>query len=225
MGWKETSVVEERFKFIQEHQSGDWSVAELCRQYGVSRKTGYKWLERYGEKGLEGLRDQSRAPLQHRNEVVVEVADAIIDLRRQHPLWGPEKLNAWLQRNAPEVVWPAPSTIGELIIRRGMTVPPKRHRRVGPSLNPLSHAEAANQIWCIDFKGWCRSGDGRAQRARCHGGCVPRVRVAERSAQRQWRTLREPRNWRPEPTIGMVGETQHPSGKDSARQASIQRQA
>jgi len=91
---------------------------------------------------------------------MAEVAEAVLDLRRQHPLWGPEKLHAWLQRNAPEIVWPAPSTIGELLKRKGMTVPPKRHRRVGPSLNPLSHAEAANQVWCIDFKGWFRCGDG-----------------------------------------------------------------
>jgi len=160
MGWKETSVVEERFRFIQDHQSGDWSLSELCRQYGVSRKTGYKWLERYEGQGLEGLQDQSRAPLHHPNEVMAEVAEAVLDLRRQHPLWGPEKLHAWLQRNAPEIVWPAPSTIGELLKRKGMTVPPKRHRRVGPSLNPLSHAEAANQVWCIDFKGWFRCGDG-----------------------------------------------------------------
>jgi putative transposase len=160
MGWKETSVVEERFKFIQEHQSGDWSVAELCRRHGVSRKTGYKWLERYESEGLEGLRDQSRAPLHHPNEVLAEVAEAVQDLRRQHPLWGPEKLHARLQRDAPEIVWPAASTIGELLKRKGMTVPPKRHRRVAPSLNPLSQAAAANQVWCIDFKGWFRCGDG-----------------------------------------------------------------
>lgn len=160
MGWKATSNVEERFRFIQEHQSGDWSVAELCRRYGVSRKTGYKWLERYDQEGLDGLRDQSRAPLHHPNEVLAEVAEAVLDLRRQHPLWGPEKLYARLQRDAPEIVWPAPSTIGELLKRRGMTAPPKRHRRVGPSLNPLSQAEAANQVWCIDFKGWFRCGDG-----------------------------------------------------------------
>jgi putative transposase len=160
MGWKATSNVEERFRFIQEHQSGDWSVAELCRRYGVSRKTGYKWLERYTEQGVEGLRDQSRAPLHHPNEVLPEVAEAVVELRRQHPLWGPEKLQARLQRDAPEIVWPAPSTIGELLKRKGMTVPPKRHRRVGPSLNPLHQAEAANQVWCIDFKGWFRCGNG-----------------------------------------------------------------
>jgi putative transposase len=160
MGWKETSIVEERFKFIQEYRSGDCGLAELCRRYEISRKTAYKWLERYEQQGWKGLLDQSRAPLHHPNEMVAEVAEAVIELRRQHPLWGPEKLHARLQRDAPEIIWPAPSTIGELLKRRGMTVPQKRHRRVGPSLNPLSHAEMANQVWCVDFKGWFRCGDG-----------------------------------------------------------------
>ena len=152
--------MEERFKLIQEYRSNDWSLAELCRRYGVSRKTGYKWLERYEEQGLNGLANQSRAPQNHPNQVLPEVAEAVIDLRRQHRLWGPEKLHAWLQREAPEILWPAPSTIGELLKRKGMTVSQKRHRRAGPSLNPLSHAAGANQVWCGDFKGWFRCGDG-----------------------------------------------------------------
>ena len=101
--------MEERFKLIQEYRSNDWSLAELCRRYGVSRKTGYKWLERYEEQGLNGLANQSRAPQNHPNQVLPEVAEAVIDLRRQHRLWGPEKLHAWLQREAPEILWPAPS--------------------------------------------------------------------------------------------------------------------
>ena len=160
MGWKETCVVEERFKFIVDYRSDDWSMAELCRRYGVSRKTGYKWLERYEKQGMTGLEDQSRAPQRHPNEIVKEVAEAVVGLRREHPLWGPQKLHARLQQDAPEIVWPAPSTIGELLKQRGMTVPPKRHRKAGPSLNPLSHAVAANRVWCADFKGWFRCADG-----------------------------------------------------------------
>src|SRR3954467_10220607 len=98
MGWKETCAVEERLRFIQEYKTNHWSMAELCRRYGVSRKTGYKWLERYDEEGLDGLRDQSRAPQKHPNQVLSEVAEAIVELRREYPLWGPEKLRAWLQR-------------------------------------------------------------------------------------------------------------------------------
>lgn len=160
MGWKETCVVEERFRFIEEYRSGNWSVAELCRRAGVSRKTGYKWLERYAEQGLGGLQDQSRAPLNHPNQVLAEVAEAIIELRRRYPLWGPEKLHARLRQDEPKIIWPAPSTIGELLRRRGMTVAPKRRRTAGRSLNPLSHVVEANQVWCADFKGWFRCGDG-----------------------------------------------------------------
>jgi putative transposase len=160
MGWKETCAVEERFRFIQEYKTNHWSMAELCRRYGVSRKTGYKWLERYDEEGLDGLRDQSRAPQKHPNQVLSEVAEAIVELRREYPLWGPEKLRAWLQREMPDIVWPASSTIGELLKRRGMTVSPKPRRKAGRSLNPLSHATGANHVWCADFKGWFRCGDG-----------------------------------------------------------------
>src|SRR5258708_2053855 len=88
MGWKETCVMEERFKFVQEHKADDWSFAELCRRYSVSRKTGCKWLERYELDGLEGLQDQSQGPDHHPNEVVKEVAEEVLDLRRQYPHWG-----------------------------------------------------------------------------------------------------------------------------------------
>ncbi len=160
MGWKETCVLEERFKFVQEYKADDWRFAELCRRYGVSRKTGYKWLERYQSDGLEGLRDQSRAPNRHPNEVLKEVAEEVLDMRRQHPHWGPEKLRARLQREAPEIVWPAASTIGEMLNRAGLTVPRKRSRKATPSQSPLRHAGGANQVWCADFKGWFRCGDG-----------------------------------------------------------------
>lgn len=152
--------MEERFRFIQDYRSEDWSLAELCRRYGVSRKTGYKWLQRYAAEGLGGLEDQSRAPHRHPNQVVEEVADAVLELRRQYPLWGQEKLRARLQRDVPEVAWPAASTIGEMLKRAGLTVPRKQRRRATPSKSPLSHAAGSNQVWCADFKGWFRCGDG-----------------------------------------------------------------
>jgi transposase InsO family protein len=160
MGWKETCVVEERFRFVQESQSGEWSFSELCRRYGVSRPTGYKWLERYEAGGLEGLRDQSRAPHHHPNEILDEVAEGVLDLRRQHPHWGPLKLHSRLQRQAPEIQWPAPSTIGEMLNRAGLAVPRKQRRKATPSLRPVHPADRPNQVWSADFKGWFRCGDG-----------------------------------------------------------------
>ena len=152
--------MEERFKFIQEYENEEESFAELCRRYGVSRKTGYKWVERYGAEGLDGLRDPSRAADYHPNEVLQEVADEVLDMRRRHPHWGPAKLRVRLQREAPEIIWPAASTIGEMLKRAGLTVRRKHRRRATPSQSPLSHAAAANQVWSADFKGWFRCGDG-----------------------------------------------------------------
>jgi putative transposase len=152
--------MEERFKLVQEYKADEESLTEVCRRYGISRKTGYKWLERYQNGGIEGLQDQSRAPHSHPNEVGKEVAEEVLDLRRQHPHWGPAKLRARLQRKAPEVVWPAASTIGEMLKRAGLTVPRKLHRRATPSPSPLRQAEGPNQVWCADFKGWFRCGDG-----------------------------------------------------------------
>src|SRR5436309_930858 len=122
MGWKATCVMEERFRFIEEEKSEEWSFAELCRRYGISRQTGYKWVERYRDGGLEGLRDQSRAPVSHANEIAAEVTDAVLEMRREHPHWGPLKLRSRLQRGAPETIWPAASTIGEMLKRAGLTV-------------------------------------------------------------------------------------------------------
>lgn len=153
--------MEERFRFVQERQKEEESFAELCRRYGVSRKTGYKWVARYQREGLDGLRDQSRAADCHRNEVLPEVADEVLEMRRQHPHWGPAKLRVRLQREAPEIVWPAASTIGEMLKRAGLTARRKYRRRATPSPNPLSPATTANQVWSADFKGWFRCGDGR----------------------------------------------------------------
>jgi putative transposase len=161
MGWKETCAMEERFKFILDYQEDDESFAELCRRYEISRKTGYKWLARYQKEGVEGLRDQSRAADHHPNEVLQEVAEQVLEMRRRHPHWGPAKLKVRLEREAPEIQWPAASTIGEIVKRAGLTIPRKYHRKATPSQSPLKEVGAANQVWCADFKGWFRCGDGR----------------------------------------------------------------
>src|SRR5262245_10530961 len=161
MGWKVACVMEERFRFIEEWKRKDEGMAELCRRYGVSRQTGYKWIERYEQGGIEELADRSRAPHSHPNEVVDEVADAVVVLRSVHPRWGPEKLRQSLEREAPEIQWPAPSTIGEILKRHGLTVRRKKRPHATPSSQPLAHATAPNIVWCTDFKGWWVCGDGK----------------------------------------------------------------
>lgn len=160
MPWKECGVLEERSSFVHEWNSGDWNMAELCRIYGVTRKTGYKWIERYEARGLEGLRDVSRAPHQHPNAIGEEVEEQVIGVREKHPYWGARKIHGWWVRERAKETAPAVSTIGCILKRNGLTVPRKRRRTARPRGEPLAHANGPNVVWCADFKGWFRSGDG-----------------------------------------------------------------
>jgi putative transposase len=163
MPWREVCYMEERLRFIAARVSGDESMTELCERFGVSRKTGYKLWRRYLARGPAGLEDDSRAPHRVPWAITEAQAQAIVGLRRAHPSWGPKKLRATLMRRAPEQSWPALSTIGELLRRRGLSMARRRRRRATPSELPLSVASSANDVWAIDFKGWFRTGDG----ARC----------------------------------------------------------
>jgi putative transposase len=163
MPWRETHAMDERMSFIVDMQREESSLAALCRRYGVSRKTGYKWIDRFEAFGLEGLKDRSSAAHRHPNEVDGCVADEVIGVRAAHPSWGPKKIKAWLSMKWPQTVWPSQSTIGELLDRRGLVRPRRKRRQVPPQGGPLSPALCANDVWGIDFKGWFRTGDG----ARC----------------------------------------------------------
>src|SRR6516164_276301 len=160
MPWKECGVWEERSRFVQDWNSGDWNMAELCRIYGVTRKTGYKWVERYEASGLDGLRDLSRAPQYHPNEITEEMEEEMLAVRGKHPFWGARKIHAWLEQAHPHGAVPVVSTIGSILKRNGLTVPRKRRQSARPSSEPLAHADGPNRVWCADFKGWFRTVDG-----------------------------------------------------------------
>ena len=98
MGWMETCAVDERMRFVMAVEQRDEAFSMVCRRFGVSRKTGYKWLERYREGGVKGLRDRSRAPLRHPQAVTEEIAERCLALRRAHPTWGPVKVRGRLER-------------------------------------------------------------------------------------------------------------------------------
>ncbi len=160
MSWMETSTMEQRFEFVLEYESGDFSMAGLCRRHGISRVCGYKWVSRYREEGLAGLEDRSCRP-HHCPHVVDETtSDAILSLRRRHPHWGPRKLLVKLEETCPARSWPSSSTIGELLSRNGLAVPRRRRPRATPSAQPFSHAVCSNDEWAVDFKGWFLTGDG-----------------------------------------------------------------
>jgi transposase InsO family protein len=156
----ETCAMVERMRFMMAVEKGDESFAASCRRFGVSRKTGYKWLERYQAEGMQGLIDRSRAPLTHPDAVTAAIAERCLEVRRVHRTWGPVKVRAWLERHEPEIAWPAASTIGELFDREGLTVKRRLRRRSPPSSVPFAHCGSANDVWCMDFKGWFLTGDG-----------------------------------------------------------------
>jgi transposase InsO family protein len=161
MGWTETCAVDERMRFMVAVEKGEESFAAICRRFDVSRRVGYKWLARFEEEGVAGLLDRSRAPLHHPQAIAPNIVERCLAVRRAHPTWGPVKVRAYLERDAPKADWPVASTIGELFDREGLTVKRRLRRRSPPSSVPFAHCEAANDVWCIDFKGWFLTGDGK----------------------------------------------------------------
>lgn len=163
MGWLETCAMDERMRFVAAALEREEPFSLVCRRFGVSRKTGYKWLGRYEAEGPPGLVERSRAPLRPGRMVAAALTEACLAVRRAHPRWGPLKVLAFLERQDPETAWPAASTIGALFDRAGLTVKRRLRRRTPPSTQPFGSCAVANDTWCMDFKGWFRTGDG----ARC----------------------------------------------------------
>ncbi len=157
MPWKETCPMDERLKFIADCLKDEWSLSDLCQYYGISRKSGYKWVARYLAEGPSGLHDRSRAPNHHPNAVHKMIQDRIVAFRAEHPHWGPRKLVHRLRQLEPDTRWPAPSTVGEILKRHGLTVPRRRKRRTPPYTQPFREGLQPNDVWCADFKGWFRT--------------------------------------------------------------------
>ena len=162
MPWKETCIMDQRVAFIAAVLRDEAPMTALCAAFGISRKVGYKWLWRYRSQGASGLEDRSRAPHSHGRQMASEIAEAILALRRDRPHWGPLKLRAVLQSRQPEVSWPAASTIGDLLRRHGLSDRRRRRGSIpGPEPADFAPITAPNDLWCIDFKGWFRTRDGR----------------------------------------------------------------
>jgi putative transposase len=163
MPWRKTLVVREedqRLKFISQVVHRELPMTTACAAAGISRKTGYKWLARYGASGASGLQPRSRAAHRHGRAMAREVAQLIIGLRRRRPHWGPRKLKAMLQHNHPELRIPAASTIGDLLRRKGLCQVRRRRMRAQPG-QPFAQVTGPNDLWCADFKGWFRTADGK----------------------------------------------------------------
>ena len=163
MPWLEILPMEQRARFIADDRLGLYTRAELCARYGISRKTGYKWLDRYHQEGQPGLQDRSHAPHRCPHRIAPALAELICTARRQHPDWGPGKLLDWLMPRHPQLspeAWPAVSTAGDLLVREGLV---KKRRRRRPHQHPgvvSPHTDAPNDLWTADFKGQFTTGNG-----------------------------------------------------------------
>jgi putative transposase len=161
MPWKATSVVEAKVQFIADWLRGEEPVASLCERYGISRETGYLWKRRFEQEGPRGLEERSRAPHHHGRATAAELIVELVEARKRKPYWGPKKLLAMLSKEHPDWPWPAPSTVADILRREGLSEPHRRRRRALTVEQPFIDVTAANDAWCIDFKGWFRTGDGR----------------------------------------------------------------
>jgi len=159
MPWKETNVLDSRLQFIALYQQDIMSFSELCREFGISRTTGYKFIDRYSRDGPRGLEDMPRVAYSHPNATDILVQQQIIDLRSQHPNWGPRKLRAILMRQFPDQPWPAASTIGEHLKTRGLVSSRRRRKAAATPSYDLTKPDAPNGVWTADFKGQFRLGN------------------------------------------------------------------
>lgn len=160
MPWRAASPMDQRTQFIADHLRDTLSITELCELYGISRKTGYKWIDRYLRHGPAGLDEHSRRPRRSPRQTSDEIVSAILAARQRHPRWGGRKLLALLHKQHPR--WPLPgrSTASEILKRHGMVPRQRRRRRIGHPGKPTSQMLAPNDVWCADYKGQFLTGDG-----------------------------------------------------------------
>lgn len=159
MPWKDTTPMRERAVFIRAWEAEVFDMKELCAQFGVSRKTGYKWVSRYREGDVESLADRSRAPHACPHKTPVDIEAAIIRMKRKHIRWGPKKIIDELHKTQPEKIWPAVSTAGAILDRAGLVKKRKPRRRWRHPGQPPLKADRPNELITVDFKGEFRLGD------------------------------------------------------------------
>ncbi len=160
MPWDQSTTMDQKRLFIADYLTRSFSIVELCARYGVSRPTGYKWIDRFLENGQSGLEERSRRPVGCPHRTSDDVVRRVIDLRRKHPHWGAKKLLKILNTRHPEVDWPARSTISELLKRHGLVEKKRRRTYPGHPGKPVTSMDRSNDVWCADYKGEFKTGDG-----------------------------------------------------------------
>lgn len=161
MPWSQTSPMDQRTQFIADYLREVLSVTELCDLYGISRKTAYKWIERYLRQGPAGLEERSRRPQLSPNRTPDEVTEALLEARRRHPSWGGEKLLTLVHKRHPRWDLPHRSTVCDILNRHGMVAKKRQRRHIGHPGKPTSLILAPNDLWSAHFKGQFKTGNGR----------------------------------------------------------------
>lgn len=160
MPWSQTSPMDQRTQYIADFLRETLSVTELCDLYGVSRKTGYKWIDRYLRQGPVGLQERSRRPACSPNATPEEIVQAFLEVRRRHPSWGAKKLLTIVHKRHPRWDLPGRSTVCDILSRHGMVPKQRNRRKIGHPGKPTSSILAPNDTWCADFKGQFKTHDG-----------------------------------------------------------------
>ena len=161
MPWIKTEPMNQKVQLIADSQRAYLSITDLSQKYGISRKTVYKWLDRYEEQGLDGLKEQSRAPKNSPNQILDNIVDLLIQEKLKNRKRGPKKVKKQLERQYPDIDWPAPSTIGEWFKKYGLVGKRKKRLRVPPYNEPFHECQTSNSVWSADYKGQFYTRDAR----------------------------------------------------------------
>jgi len=161
MPWKDATPMDQKTQFIADVLCGTLSITELCDRYGISRKTGHKWIDRYRAEGPRGLCDRARRPKASPNATSTEIVEAILQARGRHPDWGAKKLLKILSKKHPDWSLPQRSTVCDILKRNGLVTSPRRRRKIGHPGKPSTVPAEPNELWCADFKGQFKTRDAR----------------------------------------------------------------
>lgn len=160
MPWRKIDPMEEKKQFVMMAMDRVVSMTELCAVFGISRKTGYKWLERYRREGLEGLMDRVSAPKRIPHKTKKRIEEFILEIRKKHPRWGPRTITYLAEREKPKLDLPSETTIQNIIKREGLSKKKRRRRKPSHPGKPSAVSKRPNEIWTVDFKGEFKTRDG-----------------------------------------------------------------
>ena len=158
MPWEERNIMSERMCFVGRLEAGE-RMTDLCREYGISRKTGYKFLDRYRRFGPMGLYDESRAPISIPHRTTEELRKRIVEWKERHPTWGAKKIKVEVERSQRGLILPSCQTVHNILLRAGYVKRRKQRRRVPGYTGRLKPSVHPNEIWGADFKGEFRLGN------------------------------------------------------------------